>query len=137
MKLSKKLSSVVLCFCFFTLLSFVIFAHSGNTDENGGHYDSISDEYHYHHGFPAHQHIDGECPYDFEDRTAAASKYSASNDVSSERLSDEELDEEKFLAATEIEKDYEKEKSRCIAVFSAIAFVYTYLFGYYYGTEVY
>lgn len=133
MKHIKRLSSVLLFFCFLILLSFVIFAHSGNTDKNGGHYDSISDEYHYHHGFPAHQHIDGECPYDFENKAAAASKYSPSDDVSSEQ----QLDEEKFLATTEIEQEYKKEKSRCIAVFSAIAFVYTYLFGYYYGTEVY
>ena len=38
-------------------------AHSGGTDANGGHYKN--GEYHYHHGYPAHQHVDGECPYDF------------------------------------------------------------------------
>lgn len=47
--------------------TFSVFAHSGRTDENGGHYDSSTGEYHYHHGWPPHDHIDGECPYDFED----------------------------------------------------------------------
>lgn len=38
-------------------------AHSGRTDENGGHYDNKKQSYHYHHGQPAHQHPNGECPY--------------------------------------------------------------------------
>lgn len=44
-------------------------AHPGRTDANGGHYDHSTGEYHYHHGYPAHQHIDGVCPYDYDDRT--------------------------------------------------------------------
>lgn len=38
-------------------------AHSGRTDANGGHYDRSTGEYHYHHGYPAHQHPNGICPY--------------------------------------------------------------------------
>lgn len=41
---------------------FVVLAHSGGTDSDGGHYNG--DYYHYHHGYPAHQHVDGVCPYD-------------------------------------------------------------------------
>lgn len=54
-------------------------AHSGRTDSQGGHYDSETGEYHYHHGYPAHQHydIDGDgkpdCPYDFVDKTGSRS----------------------------------------------------------------
>ena len=44
-------------------------AHPGRTDAQGGHYDRSTGEYHYHHGYPAHQHENGECPYDFDDRT--------------------------------------------------------------------
>ena len=44
-------------------------AHPGRTDANGGHYNHSTGEYHYHHGYPAHQHIDGVCPYDYDDRT--------------------------------------------------------------------
>ena len=44
-------------------------AHPGRTDENGGHRDSSTGEYHYHHGYPAHQHENGVCPYDYVDKT--------------------------------------------------------------------
>lgn len=39
-------------------------AHQGKTDSYGGHYDTSSGEYHYHHGYSAHQHINGLCPYE-------------------------------------------------------------------------
>lgn len=39
-------------------------AHKGRTDSNGGHYDSSTGEYHYHHGYSAHRHINGLCPYE-------------------------------------------------------------------------
>lgn len=45
------------------------FAHTGRTDLNGGHYNRSTGEYHYHHGYPAHQHTNGACPYDFDDKT--------------------------------------------------------------------
>lgn len=44
-------------------------AHPGRTDAYGGHWDHSTGEYHFHHGYPAHQHIDGVCPYDFDDQT--------------------------------------------------------------------
>lgn len=49
--------------------------HRGRTDENGGHYDHSTGEYHYHHGYPEHDHYDmdgdgkKDCPYDFKDKT--------------------------------------------------------------------
>ena len=45
--------------------SLTTLAHSGGTDSQGGH--NSPDGYHYHHGYPAHQHPNGECPYDFDD----------------------------------------------------------------------
>lgn len=50
-------------------LSTTVFAHPGRTDGSGGHYDRETGEYHYHHGFEAHQHVNGECPFDFVDMT--------------------------------------------------------------------
>lgn len=42
-------------------------AHSGRTDSRGGHHDyknkSGLGSYHYHHGYPAHLHRNGVCPY--------------------------------------------------------------------------
>ena len=37
-------------------------ASPGNTDANGGHYEHATGLYHYHHGYPAHQHENGICP---------------------------------------------------------------------------
>lgn len=59
---------------FYTVIFFIVcisliqtpvcsLAHPGNTDSNGGHYNSSTGKYHYHHGYPAHQHPDGICPY--------------------------------------------------------------------------
>ena len=44
-------------------------AHPGGTDYKGGHTDHSTGEYHYHHGYSAHDHVDGVCPYDFDDKT--------------------------------------------------------------------
>ena len=54
------LSLVVLFFVF----SNSVTAHSGKTDSNGGHTDRSTGKYHYHHGYPAHQHTNGYCPYE-------------------------------------------------------------------------
>lgn len=67
---------------FFAVLLFIIlsavtvYAHPGKTDSNGGHTDRSTGEYHYHHGYPAHNHsdLDGDgvkeyCPYDHDDAT--------------------------------------------------------------------
>ena len=54
-------------------------AHSGRTDAQGGHYDRSTGEYHFHHGFPAHQHTNGVCPYNFVDRTGERSGTSGSS----------------------------------------------------------
>lgn len=57
------------------LLPLPAFAHGGHTDGNGGHTDHSTGDYHYRHGFEAHDHydMDGDgtldCPYDFLDRT--------------------------------------------------------------------
>ena len=60
-KIISILAIVLFLFCFITFASF---AHSGGTDSNGGHTDSSTGEYHYHHGYPAHQHPGGKCPYE-------------------------------------------------------------------------
>ena len=45
-------------------------AHSGGTDSDGGHWDSSTSTYHYHHGYKAHAHTGGVCPYDLDDQTS-------------------------------------------------------------------
>lgn len=62
----KRIICSILC-CVFLVP--IVSAHSGRTDGNGGHYNSSTGEYHYHHGYPEHQHINGTCPYNFDDKT--------------------------------------------------------------------
>lgn len=68
---------ILLCLCIILPLTISLrtSAHSGRTDSNGGHIDYDTGEYHYHHGYPAHDHydIDGDgvvdCPYELDDKT--------------------------------------------------------------------
>ena len=78
----KKLLVLVLAL----LLSLPVLAHSGRTDSKGGH--NGPGGYHYHHGYPAHQHEGGQCPYDFDDRTGESSGTSSSGSSSSSSSSD-------------------------------------------------
>ena len=55
----KKLISAL---CVAVLVTATASAHPGKTDADGGHVDTSTGEYQYHHGYPAHQHIDGTCP---------------------------------------------------------------------------
>lgn len=64
----RVLSALFFIFCLITF-ALVSYAHPGRTDANGGHYDHSTGEYHYHHGYSAHFHIDGVCPYDYHDNT--------------------------------------------------------------------
>lgn len=58
-------------------LSSFAFAHPGGTNGDGGHMDRSTGKYHYHHGYPAHDHENGVCPYDFKDKTGDSSGQSS------------------------------------------------------------
>lgn len=68
---------LVLCM----ILPLSVSAHSGRTDANGGHRSDSG--YHYHHGYPAHQHTNGQCPYNLDDRTGMDSGSSSNESASS------------------------------------------------------
>lgn len=59
----RKLFVLVLVFIILLIPASVL-AHSGRTDGNGGHTDKSTGVYHYHHGYSAHQHPGGVCPYE-------------------------------------------------------------------------
>lgn len=85
MKRLLSLSLILIVLCFSCIQAS---AHSGKTDASGGHYDSSTGEYHYHHGYPAHQHTNGKCPYDYKDKTdhsPGSSSSSNKSDSSEER----------------------------------------------------
>ena len=75
------------------LLSVCAYAHPGNTDSNGGHYNHTTGDYHYHHGREAHDHydMDGDgdldCPYEKKQQSPS---YSTSPTIS---LSDVSADD--------------------------------------------
>lgn len=80
----KKIISVVLAITVM-IFSLVVFAsaHPGRTDSNGGHYNRDTGEYHYHHGYPEHQHPNGVCPYNYKNAETdkkASSKNHDKND---------------------------------------------------------
>ena len=64
----------------------VCFAHSGGTDSKGGHYNHSTGKYHYHHGYPAHQHENGVCPYE----TKSVAKTTTNTAKTSNSSSDDE-----------------------------------------------
>ncbi len=78
----KIICIVVLCILLFAI---VVSAHSGRTDSSGGHYDSSTGSYHYHHGYSAHQHYDmdgdgiKDCPYNYDDKTNYNSSEAVNN----------------------------------------------------------
>ncbi len=68
MSLKRKTLCAAMLSVLFMAISFTAWGHPGRTDSSGGHYDRSTGEYHYHHGYPAHQHPGGVCPYDIEDK---------------------------------------------------------------------
>lgn len=64
----KKLCKPILALLLLVCIVFQASAHPGRTDSSGGHYNRSTGEYHYHHGYPPHQHTNGICPYNYDDR---------------------------------------------------------------------
>lgn len=85
----KRIISIAICIFLLLSVCVIAYAHSGRTDAKGGHWDRSTGEYHYHHGYSAHQHYDmdgdgiPDCPYDFEDKTGSSSGKSSDTSKSS------------------------------------------------------
>ena len=75
----RLLGLVLFVICTLLLFTETSYAHPGKTDSNGGHWDHSTGTYHYHHGYPAHQHTGGKCPYKFDDNTSHESSTSKSD----------------------------------------------------------
>ena len=86
MKKVFKISLILMSIVIIILGSCVaVFAHPGKTDSNGGHFDRSTGEYHYHHGYPAHQHENGTCPYDFDNNEKSTESHNYGYDYESIR----------------------------------------------------
>lgn len=73
--MSKKIASLFLALTL--VVSGASYGHSGRTDSSGGHKDNKNKSglgyYHYHHGYSAHLHENGVCPYDTSSSTSSVS----------------------------------------------------------------
>lgn len=120
----KRFLAISLCL-FLTILPITAHAHSGRTDASGGHYDRTTGEYHYHHGYPAHDHydMDGDgildCPYDFNEK----------NNGIKENIS--ESSGVKNTISTVRDSPEEKEKSEMRDILIVIALSFIIVFGQY------
>ena len=61
------------------MLCSITLAHPGRTDSKGGHYNRTTGAYHYHHGYPEHQHTNGVCTYSYDDKTNSNSTFASNN----------------------------------------------------------
>ena len=86
----KKIKFLLPILCALICLSFTVSAHSGRTDDEGGHHSGSG--YHYHHGYPAHDHENGECPYDFHNNEKE--NYNSGNSSSDDEDEEEYTTEE-------------------------------------------
>lgn len=77
----KKIISILCVILILLPLVFSLhtYAHSGRTDSNGGHFNHQTGEYHYHHGYSAHQHPNGICPYSTSHGSSGSSGSSGSD----------------------------------------------------------
>lgn len=94
MKTLKKVVAIFITCLTFTVLVptqfsnsiLTVEAHSGRTDMFGGHHDYKNKSglgyYHYHHGYPAHLHKDGICPYGGVNNSSSTSSTTKSNTAS-------------------------------------------------------
>ena len=129
MMLVKLLIALVICFN----LPVIAFAHPGKTDSSGGHTDHSTGDYHYHHGYPAHDHydMDGDgtvdCPYEFDDKTGSSSGDNSSSKTQAESATKEETSEDQ----NSIKQPKEKTKKTateyvtvaCIVVFGSFTLI--------------
>lgn len=78
--MKKSLLTVATVALSLFLASTISLAHSGRTDSAGGHRDNKNvsglGSYHYHHGYSAHLHPNGVCPYTVTSTPAATSSSS-------------------------------------------------------------
>ena len=91
----KRILALVLLLC--VCCSATAFAHSGRTDVSGGHRDNQDasglGSYHYHHGYDAHLHPNGVCPYESaaeipQEESTASEQSSAPNEPSASKTQD-------------------------------------------------
>lgn len=105
------------------VLTVPAYAHPGKTDANGGHYNRSTGEYHYHHGHPEHQHIDGFCPYEYDDRTGQNSGTSSGGSASDDRIPSVQRNTDSSESGTKGSRSNTSNKSFSVTMFWVIVCV--------------
>lgn len=95
--MKKRIFVIILSLVTAIGLSVLCFAHSGRTDSSGGHYNRSTGEYHYHHGYPAHQHLNGVCPYTSSYQTSTTSKETETQETEKIKISELGEDLQEYL----------------------------------------
>lgn len=119
----SRLFAALVLVCIFTYLPMTVYAHGGGTDQYGGHHDynnvSGLGDYHYHHGFPAHLHENGVCPYDYVDLTGQSSTPPSSGTKSgaatTQQLLDESIQRERETEQRAIAAENEAKEAQLLA----------------------
>jgi len=79
----KEFRIIAIMLIIILTIPLVSLAHSGRTDSSGGHRDNKNasglGSYHYHHGYSAHLHPNGICPYSSSSSTSTKSTYISSS----------------------------------------------------------
>ncbi len=141
MKFLKLLNKALVFFILSVLLSIICYAHGGKTDANGGHYNSSTGEYHYHHGYPAHQHPGGICPYSYDDKTDHLNgrSYSDDSNKSNNNYSDFNSSVNNFKDSERIKNSQdnrktvsEQKKDKSIAYFVLLLIIIAIVYGQFY-----
>lgn len=107
--MKKNLTKTISVILTIIMCSIPTFAHSGRTDSSGGHRDNKNasglGSYHYHHGYPAHLHVNGVCEYDFDDKTNHSSSSHSTSSHSTSKSSDTDSDNSDTYSVAAIQSD--------------------------------
>lgn len=89
--MKKRARALLLFVILFVGIASMVYAHSGGTDANGGHYNRSTGEYHYHHGYGPHQHPGGVCPYSSSANPSSSSSSTGSISSNAQKNNSDEL----------------------------------------------
>lgn len=86
----KKFKVIITIIIIVLIIPIISFAHGGKTDSSGGHRDNNNvsglGSYHYHHGYSAHLHPNGVCPYETKNTVTYTQTETAEASISLDQI---------------------------------------------------
>lgn len=113
MQSHKKCIAVIACalLCC-VLLPLTAFAHPGRTDSQGGHHDYQKGSYHYHHGYPAHDHPGGVCPYETDVQAVEGDNDDPEVPVYDNKENNHVYEDDRNAVTSEVISEYQVDSSK-------------------------